>query len=177
MIASLLLRTRLPEKVKVAVVAVLLGVFAKTFDVKPPRVASLSHRAALDAFREFSAACMEAAIVSPDYAAQKRAELAAAASSLGGRMRGLLKPRDNELSALVSFLYDAIEIEVDGTVPGRLLFKRCFFSERYTPEFCAFMSAFDGGFVSGLCGGGLLVFESRITEGASCCTALLMQEG
>lgn len=39
------------------------------------------------------------------------------------------------------------------------------------------MSAFDSGFVGGLCGGGSLVFESRITEGAPCCTALLTQEG
>jgi len=180
---KLLLRRPLPEWVRAAGVQVLLGVFARTFDVAPPHVALRPAAAALFAFREFSAACIEEALASPAYAARKRAELEARARDLGLLVRRVLGPRDSELAGLVSFLYAAISIDVvQGDSrnlrdafqrPARLQFQRCYFSERYTPEICAFMSAFDSGFVGGLCGGGSLQFESRITSGAPCCLAVL----
>ena len=169
---AFLFRKPLPDKLKRAGVAALLGVFAETFDVQPPDVSSMSCPDALYTFREFSAACMEEALASPAYAQARRADLESRARNLGSTARRLLKPRDAELPELVSALYAAIEIQVEGDMPGRLRFHRCYFSERYTPGLCWFMSAFDSGFVGGLAGGGSLSFESRLTEGAPCCMAL-----
>ena len=183
---KLMLGRPLPDWARAAGIQVLLGVFARTFDVVPPRVVGWPADDALYAFREFSAACIEEALVSPDYAASKRVELESRARDLGSLVRHALRPRDDELAELVSFLYAAIAIDVVGLGPegsqtkfhrpARLQFRRCYFSERYTPEICAFMSAFDSGFVGGLCGGGSLQFESRITAGAPCCLASLVDE-
>lgn len=175
--AAFLLKRGVPEWVKPVGIHVLLGTFAKVFDVEAPRVAGLSQGAALFAFREFSAVCMEEALVSSDYAARKRSELEARARVLGERLCRLLGPRDEELRGLVALLYAVIGIDVELDNAGMLRFQRCSFSERYSPGLCAFMSAFDSGFVGGLCGGGTLVFESRMTEGAPCCRAALVQAG
>ncbi|MDO4399776.1 MAG: hypothetical protein Q4D27_02365 [Coriobacteriia bacterium] len=157
-------------------IQVLCSTFAHALDVKAPRVAGLSAHRGLKAFREFSAACMEEALVSPAYAEDRRAQLEGRARTLGAQLRAVLAPRDEELAYLVSWLYAAIDIEVSGEIPGELVFNRCSFSGRYTPQLCWFMSAFDSGFIGGLCGGGRLEFHARITEGAPCCRALYMPE-
>ncbi|MDO4533020.1 MAG: hypothetical protein Q4C36_04790 [Coriobacteriia bacterium] len=162
----------LPDAARSVVVQVLLGVFCRVFDVRGPAVATLPANQALRAFREFSAACMEAASVSSAFAQSRRAELETQAYRLGSRVRAALAPTDAELMPLVSWLYSAIDITVVGSISGELVFQRCSFSVRYTPELCAFMSAFDSGFVGGLCGGGALAFSERITAGAPCCRAL-----
>lgn len=165
----------LPGPLRTIGVQVLCNTFAQVFDVKAPNVASLPPSSALWAFREFSAACMEEALASPEYAAGKRADLEVAARELGAKLRMALKPTDEELPLLVHALYAAIEIEVSAQVPGEFTFHRCFFAGRYSPELCAFMSAFDSGFVAGLCDGSGLVFLTRITEGAPCCRARFVQ--
>ena len=65
-------------------------------------------------------------------------------------------------------------IELTADESGGLKFGPCFFSERYTPEDCWFMSAFDEGFLCGIMGiEGSLCFNCRLTEGAACCRAEL----
>jgi len=170
--AALLTRLPLPGAARTAVSAVLLEVFAGTFGVEAPRVFGMGPDRALYAFREFSAACMDEALSSPVYAARKREELEGRARALGEAVRRVLRPGDGELAGLVSYFYAAIGIDVVAHVPGALTFKRCHFAGGYTPALCAFMSAFDSGFVGGLAGGGSLRFEERITEGAPCCVAV-----
>lgn len=161
------------DKARSAAVAALLDVFAVTFGVEAPHVIGKNPDDALFAFREFTAACMEEALASPAYAARKRVELEARAFAFGEKVRRVLRPGEDELAELVSRLYSAIGIEVTGAVPGTLVFHRCSFAQRYTPALCAFMGAFDSGFVGGLAGGGSLRFEARISEGAPCCRARL----
>lgn len=162
----------IPDAVRIVVIRVLLGVFCRVFDVRAPEVVTLPANEALRAFREFSAACMEAALESSSFAQSRREELEEQAYRLGMRVRAALAPNDDELMPLVSWLYSAIDITVVGSIPGELVFQRCSFSVRYTPALCAFMSAFDSGFVGGVCGGGGLAFSERITAGAPCCRAL-----
>ena len=65
-------------------------------------------------------------------------------------------------------------IELTADESGGLKFGPCFFSERYTPEDCWFMSVFDEGFLCGIMGiEGSLCFNCRLTEGAACCRAEL----
>ena len=171
------LNSPLPTKLKSTFAHVLCSTFASAFDVEPPLLLNKKPDEALYEFREFSAACMEAALESPQYAANRRAALEKSAADLGAAVHTVLKPHDEELMNLIAYLYAAIGIGVTGTVPGELTFHRCYFSKRYTPELCAFMSAFDSGFVSGLCGGGTLTFDTRITEGAPCCHAIMNGQG
>lgn len=173
---ALVTKLPVPGVAKTAIVAVLLRVFAGAFDVEPPRVLGASSHQALYAFGEFSAACMEEALKSPAYAARKRVELESRARSLGSQVRRVLRPRDEELPALVQRFYDTIGIAVEARIPGELRFRRCYFAGRYTPALCAFMSAFDSGFVGGLAGGGSLRFKARLTEGAPCCLAVLSDQ-
>ena len=158
-------------------IQVLCDTFARTFDVTAPRVAGMPAPRALRAFREFSAACIEEALASPSYAAARRADLEARARALGAWVRTALKPADTELAALVRALYAAIEIDVFQDASGCYVFRRCSFAPRYSPAVCAFMSAFDSGFVGGLCAAGRLEFKSRLTEGAPCCRARLAAAG
>lgn len=161
----------LPSAAKAQALQELVDVFAGTFEVEAPRVAELPFDEGLALFREFSAVCMEAALADEAYAAAKRDELEVRARALGAKARAALKPRDKDLAKLVSFAYDIIGIKVTGSIPGQLVFHRCYFSARYTPELCAFMSAFDSGMVGGFCGGGALEFSTRITEGCDACRA------
>ena len=68
-------------------------------------------------------------------------------------------------------LYRNIGIELEGRIPGQLCFRRCFFSQYYTPEICLAASALDDGIIQGLAGCGQLTFQQRITEGCKCCMA------
>lgn len=163
----------LPGPLRSIGIQVLCSTFARVFDVQAPRVAALPANRALWAFREFSAACMEEALASPEYAAARRAQLGEQARKLGAQVRHVLRPADGELPRVIRALYAAIEIDVTASREGTFTFRRCFFAGRYTPALCAFMSAFDSGFVGGLYGAGELAFDTRITAGAPCCHACL----
>ncbi|MBQ9004068.1 MAG: hypothetical protein IJ087_19670 [Eggerthellaceae bacterium] len=148
---------------------VLMRTFARAFDVEPPTPATLP------AFREFTAACMEAASVDPDIAARYRDRLGQAAYALGARVRVLFAVCPSQAFRVTRFFYRGIGIELTGGLPGNLWFGPCYFAARYTPHDCCFMSAFDEGFMRGIVGDAsdALVFASRITEGAPCCCARL----
>lgn len=153
--------------------AALMAVFARAFQVDPPNVAGLSAADALAAFREFTAACMGAALVDEDAAKLFRRRLGAQALALGDGVRRLLKVRPSAAFRVARFLYSGIGIRVEGALPGAIRFCPCSFAARYTPADCWFMSAFDEGFMRGISGmhDVELVFSCRLTQGASCCLA------
>lgn len=91
---------------------------------------------------------------------------------MGRRLRRLFrlkKPADVERFTIQ--LYKNIGIQLEGHIPGRLCFRRCFFSQYYTPAQCLAASALDDGIIRGLSGSGHLEFQQRITEGCACCLA------
>ena len=93
---------------------------------------------------------------------------------IGSQLRSTLNVRASSSFAFAQFLYRGIGIELTADESGGLKFGPCFFSERYTPEDCWFMSAFDEGFLCGIMGiEGSLCFNCRLTEGAACCRAEL----
>lgn len=151
----------------------LARVFSEAFDVEPPELASLSADEALAAFREFTAACMEAALADGELSARYRERLGQGAFDLGSQVRQMLGVRKGNAFRVTRFFYRGIGIELSGEMPGRVRFGPCSFSQRYTPADCWFMSAFDEGFMRGLSGqeGADLVFTCRLTEGAPFCLA------
>lgn len=153
-------------------VAVIMGVFAQAFDVEPPAVGELSADEALLAFREFTAACMEAALEDEQVAALYRQRLGGGGLRLGSQLRATLRVRPSSAFPFAQFLYRGIGIELTSDEAGALRFGPCSFAERYSPRCCCFMSAFDEGFLRGLLGtDAQLVFSCRLTEGAACCRA------
>ena len=154
--------------------AMLLGVFARAFDVEPPDLDDMTADEALAAFREFTAACMEAALENGEVAASYRGRLGAEARELGCKVRAAVPVRSASAFRLVRFLYRGIGIDLSGDMPGAVRFGPCSFAQRYTPADCRFMSAFDEGFICGVMGiEGELRFDCRLTEGATCCRARL----
>lgn len=108
-------------------------------------------------------------------AVQKR--MYQSARRMGGLIRNVLFIRSNARARRVIIsLYRNIGIDLEGSCPGTVTIRRCYFSEFYTPEMCAIMSAMDQGIFAGLFGGGDLTFVSRITEGCSCCRAVFAPE-
>ena len=155
-------------------VAMLMNAFADAFDVEPPTLKGMSADDALAAYREFTAACMEAALADDDVAAAYRARLGVAARELGRKVRFATHVRPANAFRLARFFYRGIGIELSGELLGSLRFGPCSFAQRYTPADCWFMSAFDEGFMCGIAGlEGELCFECRLTEGAACCCARL----
>ena len=165
---------RMPPKwLRKVEAAAVLGVFAEAFDVKPPETEDMRAEQVLFAFREFTAACMEAALADRAVAERYRARLGDSAFRLGARVRRMLNVRPSQAFRVTRFLYRGIGIELSGELPGAVCFGPCYFAERYTPDVCWFMAAFDEGFMRGItgCHSADLAFSCRLTEGAPCCRA------
>ena len=106
-----------------------------------------------------------------------RARLCQNALCLGGQLRRQLWIRSHhEASIALQLLYRQIGIQLTAELPGAIRVARCFFSQYYSPQVCEVVSSLDAGLVAGLCGGGVLSFTQRISEGASCCTAVFALE-
>lgn len=166
-----------PALIRKIEAAALMGVFAKAFDVDSPELEDVSADEALRVYREFTAACMEAALESREVAAMYRTRLGAEARELGRKVRAAVPMRPSSAFRLVRFLYRGIGIEIAGELPGAVRFGPCSFAQRYTPEDCWLMSAFDEGFMCGILGvEGKLLFDCRLTESAECCRARLERE-
>ena len=140
-----------PAWVRKVEVAVILGAFAKAFDVDPPALEDRQADECLPVFCEFTAACMEAALADEQVAAMYRARLREGGFRIGSQLRSTLNVRASSSFAFAQFLYRGIGMED-----------------------CWFMSAFDEGFLCGIMGiEGSLCFSCRLTEGAACCCAEL----
>lgn len=156
-------------------VRVLMGSFVRAFGVEAPSVRGMGANEALATYRTFTAACMDMALEDPSLRRHLRQRLRDEAMKLGTRARlfvpSVLAPE------LLRALYRAIGIDLVFEDHNRLCFASCAFAKRYTPEDCWFMSAFDEGFLCGVlkidCGE--LRFACRLTEGATCCRAVLLQ--
>ncbi len=161
-----------PAWVRKVEVAAIMGVFAHAFDVDSPALEDLPADDCLFVFREFTAACMEEALKGGQAAAPYRERLGEGGSRLGSQLRDLLRVSASSAFPFAQFLYRGIGIELASDEAGGLRFGSCSFAQRYSPECCWFMSAFDEGFLRGLLGvNARLVFSCRLTEGASCCCA------
>ena len=152
---------------------VIARVFAKALDAEPPRTRPRDSGEALVVLQEFTAARMEASLASGLAPAHRR-RLGRRALTLGTWIRRLVPVGQVTRERLVRYLYRGIKIELCGSMPGELRFGPCSFARYYSPACCALMSAFDEGFICGIMGlSGPLVFETRLTEGATCCRALI----
>jgi hypothetical protein len=78
-----------------------------------------------------------------------------------------------EVMQMGRLIYKVLKIEFQGEPRGNIVIKRCFFSAYYSGPVCQLISSLDEGLLTGLSGGGKLIFSQRITEGHQCCRAYL----
>lgn len=145
-----------------------------------PRVAltATTHEARLEEFGRLSARRAAEAAASPDGGAAARAALISRAYILGRALARALAPLGATADTVATALYANIGIELQPRLPQGVTVPRCAFCAWYSPEQCAFMSAFDRGILTGLVGAGAkgaeLEFSARLTEGAAACEAALV---
>ena len=138
-----------------------------------PQIWHLPQEQALAAYTAYTTACMSG--LSASAADKKR--IARCAYRLGRKIRRITGfTRQEDLERLVFYLYSNIGIKMTGHLPGEIIIPSCFFSNIYTPDQCKAMSLMDRGVISGICGGGKLLFSERLTQGCGRCRAQLTQK-
>ncbi len=161
------LERRTPGRLRSIQLQILLDTTAAAFGRPGRMIWHLSADKALAAYADYTKRC-----ASDPGADRKR--IFRHARRLGRRIRKITGfSRREDLERLVFYLYGNIGIKMTGHLPGQILIPACSFSMVYTPGECRIMSFMDWGVISGICGGGRLVFAERLTQGCGRCLARL----
>lgn len=164
------LEQKTPGYLASAEIQILLDTTARAFGVKGKRVWHRPPKRALREYAEFTASCMSRGSADP----ARLYEESFRTGSMVRRITGFCSPGD--IADLVFYLYGNIGIGMNGSIPGEVSVRNCYFSRYYSPEQCAVMSSVDSGMIAGIAGGGKLEFTERITEGSSMCRACFEKE-
>lgn len=145
----------------------LMNLTAHALRLSPQRIWTKSSDDALRAYAQFTSDKLRHGVDK-----QLLQRMNGEAFKMGTRLRRLFHLRHQaDIEQFVIGLYHNIGIELKGHIPGNLCFRRCYFSQYYTPEICLAASALDDGIMRGVVGSGRLEFHQRITEGNNCCLA------
>lgn len=163
----------LPDVLRMRQIHRLFDLTADAFGVAAPDLTRRSFDEVLAMYGAFTSDQVNAFLARGEDMTPVCARLHQNALCLGGQLRRQLRIRSpHEASIALQLLYRQIGIQLTAELPGAIRVARCFFSQYYSPQVCEVVSSFDAGLVAGLCGGGVLSFTHRISEGASCCTAV-----
>ena len=154
-----------------------LRITAEAFDVPLPALEKLSHEARLRLFTSFTRENALKALATGEAAAVGE-RLFRSARAFGEELRRSLGVRTSaDVMAAARVLYRAIGIDLLGAPDGAVVVRSCRFARDYTPGICGLISSLDRGILTGLAGGGDLLFSRRLTEGHDSCRAVLSREG
>ncbi len=156
----------------------LFGVTAVAFGVDIPAIDGLSFDKSLAAYARFTRSECVKLTGAGAHSEDTRRELFRGGRQLGERIRRMcLINADEEAVSAMEILYGAIGIAAGSREGTVLTVRSCYFSNVYSPEVCAVMSALDEGIFAGLSRGGRLSFTRRITDGSPCCTGEIVISG
>ena len=163
----------MPAYIKKRQLLLLFKITARAFERPIPALSKLSYNDILEAFCTFTFENANEVLNAPKMDYQLAYErLYGEAKALGIQVRKTLRlHKTEEIKRLIFVLYRNIGIELKGNIPGEFRVSTCYFSEKYTPPVCLFISALDAGIIAGLFENGELKFSQRITEGCPCCVA------
>lgn len=167
----------MPGLIKKAQLYFLFKITAEAFDCAKPALGKVSYQDALREFARFTREQAEKTLREGKNPEAVKNTLYRNAFRLGAKIRKVLclsAPAD--VMDLCRLLYKNIGIELEGSLPGEITMKSCYFSAFYSGVVCQFISALDEGIIAGLLGGGKLQFEQRLTEGRPCCRAFFCLE-
>jgi len=166
----LFLRLGLPGFIKKQKLKELFGITAQAFGCDPPDLTGLSGSGLLERYARFTKEQAQKALIGGADVSAIRDRLFKGAADLASKIgRGLHLRSRREILTASRYLYKILGIQFRGTDQGRVIITRCFFSAYYSAEVCRLISSLDEGAAFGLSGGGVLRFETRLTEGAACC--------
>ena len=173
----------MPDFLRRRQLQMLMNLAAESFSVPAEKIRGGTAEEALAQYAAFTCRCMDAGSIDQDACSADEEKLYRDARRLGDKIRqttGFTEHEDQ--NRLITLLYRNIGIEINITgdlrerQTGELIVPDCYFSRYYTPEQCRLMSFVDSGIVSGICGGGKLLFSHRITEGCGFCRACLEED-
>lgn len=145
----------------------LMNLTARAFGKPAKRIWTMPNDTALRVYAEYTREHLQGGVDE-----QLLQRMNAEAYKTGRLLRRVfLLRRQADIERFVISLYHNIGIRLEGHLPGELCFRRCFFSQYYSPEICLAASALDDGIMRGLAGTGELTFQQRITEGCKYCLA------
>lgn len=154
----------------------LVQLTARAFQCPPPEVTEFSVQQSLPKYAEFTRAEAEKIIQQNQKALAIREKLFQEALELGSYLRKkfFIKTTDEALQ-FARILYRQIEIDFHDEGNGKIKVSHCYFSMYYSRQVCELISGLDEGIIAGLCGGGNLKFQQRITDGSTCCQAIFLK--
>jgi hypothetical protein len=157
----------------------LFALTAEAFDAPLPSLAGLSFDGMVGSYARWTGEQATGILADEIRAAAIRARLRELSLAYGRRLGRLLGLRTRgQVMRAGRLLYRLIGIDFEGTEEGKIVIRRCAFSQFYTPAACALIAGLDDGVISGLSGGGRLEFDGRITEKNDACRArFLFPEG
>ncbi len=160
-----------PRRLRIRRLRELYELTAEAFDRPVPDIRRCRVSGLLDSYARFTLDAASAWVCAgkPATVAERLREAGFKFGAGLGRELGVRSR--SEVMEAARLLYRFIGIDFQGGADGRVVIGRCFFAGFYSPEACLLMSALDDGVVSGLAGGGSLVFTGRITQGGPVCEA------
>jgi translation initiation factor 2 beta subunit (eIF-2beta)/eIF-5 len=162
----------IPSFMKKQKLAELVSLTAQAFGSQIPDLKNHNYEACLQQYALFTRAETERIIDDPIKRESIKKQLFKNAYQLGVKLRRDFRIKSIDESLTLSrILYRLIEIDFQSNFNGKIIIKKCFFSNWYTAEICDFISALDEGILTGISGGGKLSFSQRITDGKDCCKA------
>ena len=172
-------RLYLPASVKRKRLKQLFDLTADAFGSNAPRTEGIPLHEIIDRYARFTREEAEKAIQRPKKAEEVRERLYKNAYSMGSELRRVYRIRTKQDAlSMGRLVYKVLKIDFRGDGQDGIVVKRCFFSDYYSAEVCALISAIDEGMMAGLSSGLRLRFIERITDGNECCKAFFgIEEG
>lgn len=170
-------RMYLPDFIKKQKLLELFELTADAFQKQMPAVRHLAYRDCLAAYARFTQAQAGEVLRSQRDVPTIKKRLYQNACQMGEKLRREFRLKTTaDVIQLCEILYQVLQIDFSATALGVVTIRRCFFSQFYSPEVCALISALDEGVAAGLSDGGKLIFQERITDGKSCCRAIFIMK-
>ena len=149
---------------------------ADAFHCSPPLLEGLTFDERLSLFAGFTRDEAEKAIAKGNESEIKK-RLYEGAFSLAIELKTTFHANTRkDIMKLARLIYKILKIDFKSKQNGAIVIKQCFFSHYYSSRVCMVISSLDEGLLEGL-SGGEFKFLQRITEGRSCCKALLTFNG
>jgi len=162
----------LPPSVKRKRLKQLFTLTAEAFGSNTPRMEGISLDEILERYARFTRKEAEKSISRPEAREKVRERLYLNAFTLGCELRRKYRIRTlRDALRMGRIIYKVLKIDFCGDGARGIVIKKCFFSNYYSAEVCALISAIDEGIMAGLTSGLRIRFIERITDGNECCRA------
>jgi hypothetical protein len=173
-ILLLLLKIHIPVILKKRKIRELFEITGKAFQCSIPPLHGLNYKDLLKEYALFSKEQCENLVRESKNIHEIKRELYQHALKEGIKLRKNLHLKGmNEIMNASKLFYSILGISFSGKESGEIAIAKCYFSKYFSPQVCGIISSLDEGVAEGLSQGKKLYFNYKITEGRTCCKAVL----